>query len=36
MDKQVEGLPPIEIKIQDAKIFVKMVAQEPNKYYRLL
>src|SRR6266700_3731400 len=35
-DKQVEGLLPIEIKIQDAKTFVRMVAQKPNKYYRLL
>jgi len=24
-DKQVEGLPPIKIKIQDAKTFVKIV-----------
>jgi len=35
-DKQAEGLLPIEIKIRDAKMFVKMVAWEPNKYYRLL
>jgi len=35
-DKQVEGLPLIEIKIQDVKTFAKMVAQEPNKYYCLL
>src|ERR1700722_15031173 len=36
IDKQAEGLLPIKIKIQDAKTFVKRVAQEPNKYYRLL
>ena len=35
-DKQMEGLPPIEIKIWDAKTFARMVAQEPDKYYRLL
>src|SRR3984885_9137771 len=35
-DKQVKGLPPIKIKIQDAETFVKRVAREPNKYYRLL
>jgi len=35
-DKQVEGLPPIKIKIQNAKTFAKMVAQKPNKYYCLL
>ena len=36
IDKQVEGLLPIKIKIRDAETFVKMVAQEPNKYYYLL
>jgi len=36
IDKQAEGLLPIKIKIRDAKIFVKIVAREPNKYYRLL
>src|SRR3984893_12217977 len=36
IDKQAEGLLPIKIKIQDAKTFVKRVAREPNKYYRLL
>ena len=35
-DKQTEGLLPIEIEIRDAKIFIKMVAQDPNKYYCLL
>jgi len=35
-DKQAKGLLPIKIKIWDAKIFIKIVAQEPNKYYRLL
>jgi len=35
-DKQAEGLLPIKIEIRDAKIFTKIVAQEPNKYYRLL
>jgi len=35
-DKQAEGLLPIKIKIQDAETFAKMVAREPNKYYRLL
>jgi len=35
-DKQIKGLLPIKIKIWDAKTFVKMVAQDPNKYYRLL
>jgi len=35
-DKQAKGLLPIKIEIQDAKIFAKMVTQEPNKYYRLL
>ena len=35
-DKQAEGLPPIKIKIQDAEMFVKIVAREPDKYYRLL
>jgi len=35
-DKQTEGLLPIKIKIQDAKTFAKMVARDPNKYYRLL
>jgi len=32
----MEGLLPIKIKIQDAEIFVKIVARDPNKYYRLL
>jgi len=32
----MEGLLPIKIEIQDAKTFAKMVAQDPNKYYRLL
>ena len=35
-DKQVKGLLPIEIKIQDAKTFIKIVAREPNKYYYFL
>jgi len=35
-DKQAEGLPPIEIEIRDAEMFAKMVAREPDKYYRLL
>ena len=35
-DKQAEGLPPIEIEIRDAETFAKMVAREPDKYYRLL
>jgi hypothetical protein len=35
-DKQAEGLLPIEIEIRDAETFAKMVAQEPDKYYRLL
>ena len=35
-DKQVEGLLPIKIEIRDAEMFVKKVAREPNKYYRLL
>ena len=35
-DKQAEGLPPIKIEIWDAETFAKMVAQEPDKYYRLL
>jgi len=35
-DKQTEGLLPIKIEIQDAETFVKMVARDPNKYYRLL
>ena len=35
-DKQAEGLPPIEIEIRDAKTFVKKVARELDKYYRLL
>jgi len=36
MDKQAEELLPIKIKIRDAKMFIKKVAQKPNKYYRLL
>ena len=36
IDKQAKGLLPIKIEIRDAEIFAKMVAQEPNKYYRLL
>ena len=32
-DKQAEGLLPIEIEIWDAEMFIKMVAQEPDKYY---
>ena len=36
IDKQAEGLLPIKIEIQDAEIFAKMVAQEPDKYYCLL
>src|ERR1700723_4692748 len=36
IDKQAEGLLPIKIKIQDAEMFIKRVAREPNKYYRLL
>ena len=36
INKQAEGLPPIKIKIWDTKTFARMVAQEPNKYYRLL
>jgi len=35
-DKQTEGLLPIEIEIRDAETFAKMVARDPNKYYRLL
>ena len=35
-DKQVKGLPPIKIKIWDAEMFAKMVAQEPSKYYCFL
>src|SRR6202041_1678306 len=35
-DKQAKGLLPIEIEIRDTKTFVKRVAREPNKYYRLL
>jgi len=35
-DKQAEGLPPIEIEIRDAETFARMVAREPDKYYRLL
>ena len=35
-DKQVEGLLPIKIKIWNAKMFIKMVTQEPNKYYHFL
>jgi len=35
-DKQIGGLLPIKIEIQDAETFTKMVARDPNKYYRLL
>jgi len=35
-DKQIERLLPIKIKIRDAETFIKMVARDPNKYYRLL
>jgi hypothetical protein len=35
-DKQAEGLLPIKIEIWDAETFVKKVAREPDKYYRLL
>jgi len=35
-DKQTEGLLPIKIKIWDAETFAKMVARDPDKYYRLL
>ena len=35
-DKQVKGLLPIKIKIWDAEMFIKIIAQEPNKYYYFL
>ena len=35
-DKQAEELLPIKIKIRDAETFIKIIAREPNKYYRLL